>query len=235
MLSIVCWKWKPKGTYRSTFTARHVDTLAAMVARNYANPHRMVCVTDDPEGIDRSIETVPLWDDFANVPSPHGAGNPSCYRRLKAFSAEAEQWFGPRFVCIDLDCVIVSDMSPLWDRLDDFVICGDTNPSTPYNGSMYLLRAGSRKQVWDDFDPIRSPAITKRFGYFGSDQAWIGARLGTLEHRWTAKDGVYSYRNEIAKRGGALPANARIVIFHGQHDPWCPQCQRLPWVKEHYR
>jgi hypothetical protein len=234
MLSVVCFKWKPKVGYRSAFSAANVNVLRAMVKRHYQKPHRFICVTDDPRGIDANVEIIPLWDDYAAVPSPCGARQPSCYRRLKAFSKEALSLFGPRFVCLDLDCVVTGDLAPLWDRDEDFVIWGDTTPRTPYNGSMFLLRAGSRRQVWEDFDPVTSPAKGRALGYFGSDQAWIGACLGPHEARWSQGDGVYSYRNDI-KRAGGLPDDARIVMFHGGVDPWSAEAQRLPWVREYYR
>ncbi|HVI92277.1 MAG TPA: hypothetical protein VM659_28565 [Dongiaceae bacterium] len=235
MLSIVCFKWKPKGAYRSIFGAQTVNILKRMVDRHYANPHRVICVTDDARDIDPDIEIMPLWDDHANVPSPHGAGNPSCYRRLKAYSKEASDWFGPRFVILDLDCVIVRDMVPVWDTPADFCIWGDTNPMSPYNGSMQLMNTGARSQVWETFDPVESPKRSKAMGYFGSDQGWIAACLGPNENRWSTVNGVYSYRNHIARAAGKLPPNARIVFFHGQTDPWHPQAQALDWVKEHYR
>lgn len=235
MLSFVTWKWKPAGTYRSTFGPETVNTLRRMVARHYGGPHRFILVTDDPAGVDPGIEIVPLWKEFSTLPSPHGRGQPSCYRRLKMFSAEAAHWFGPRFVSMDLDCVITGDLSPIVDRPEEFCIWGDTNPTTPYNGSLVLMSAGARRQVYDDFDPARSPLIAKRLGYFGSDQAWIGARLGPGEAKWTAAEGVYSFRNQILPIGGRLPDNARIVIFHGRVDPWSGEAQKLDWVREHYR
>lgn len=235
-LAIVCWKWQPKPGYRSQFGARQVNVLRDMVARNLALPHRFICVTDDTAGIAPGIEIVKLWDDHATLPSPHGPLNPSCYRRLRAFSAEAGKWFGPRFASIDLDTVIVGDITPLLDRPEDFVIWGDTNPSTPYNGGFWLLRTGTRTKVWDNFDPTRSPAHATALGYFGSDQAWIGAALGPNEQRYGAADGVYSYRVHIQPALGLLPRNARIVFFHGKHDPWHANVQRNhPWVRHHYR
>jgi hypothetical protein len=115
------------------------------------------------------------------------------------------------------------------------VIWGDTNPTTPYNGSMWMLRAGSRVKVWKTFDPQRSPRLGLAKRYFGSDQAWIATCLGPNEKRWTRADGVYSYRNEIAPKGGALPADARIVFFHGRHDPWHSDIQaKHAWVREHW-
>lgn len=236
MLNIVCFKWKSPTGYRSTFGPKTVNTLRRMVERNYQKPHRFNCVTDDPTGIDPDIRVIKLWDDFAKVPSPHGHGQPSCYRRLKIFSDEAEQIIGPRFVSLDLDCVITRDMVPVWDRKEDFVIWGDTSPRTPYNGSMILMTAGSRRKVWEEFDPHTSPAIATKKGYFGSDQAWIGACLGPNETKWTRFDGVYSYRNDIRPRRGDLPDDARIVIMHGQWDPWSPEVWgRHPWVRQNYR
>ena len=235
MLTIVCWKWEPPAGYRSTFGPETVNTLARMVARHYPHPHRVVCVTDNPKGIDPAIGIVPLWDDYANVPNPHGPHQPSCYRRLKAFSVEAEQWFGKRFVSVDLDCVITGDMSPLWNRTEDFVIWGETNPRSFYNGSMWLMTAGSRRQVWDDFDPVQSPRKAKMNGRFGSDQGWISHRLGSGQAMWGRTHGVYSYRVHLKNGQRNLPPDARIVFFHGRYDPWDFQPQQLKWVQQHYR
>jgi hypothetical protein len=233
MLSVVCWKWKPPPGYRSSFGPETVNVLRAMVRRHYDAPHRFICVTDDAAGIDSDVEIVPLWADYSSVQNPYGARQPSCYRRLKAFSREAAAMFGDRFVSLDLDCVVTGDLRPLWDRPEEFVIWGDTSPRTPYNGSMFLLKAGARSCVWDDFDPKTSPVKSRAMGYFGSDQAWIGARLGPRETKWSQMDGVYSYRLDI-KRLGGLPDNARIVMFHGGVDPWSPEAQRLAWVRNYY-
>jgi hypothetical protein len=231
-LTVCCWKWRTPVGYRSKFDAKSVNVLRAMVARHYARPHRFVCITDDAKGIDGDIRTVPIWTDFAHLRGPNGV---NCYRRLRAFSAEAADLIGPRFVSLDLDCVITADVSPLWDRPEDFVIWGDTARGTPYNGSMFLLTAGARRQVWERFDPEHSPAYAKRLGYIGSDQAWIGACLGLNERKWSQADGVYSFRNEIHGKRRDLPANARVVIFHGKHDPWVPAVQaQHRWIKEHW-
>jgi hypothetical protein len=191
-------------------------------------------VSDDPKGLDPEVEVVPLWKDFADLPSPHGRGNPSCYRRLRMFSPDIGAVFGDRFVSLDLDCVITGDCRPLWDRPEDFLIWGDTNPSTFYNGSMVLMNAGARRQVWERFDPKKSPAEAQKAGHFGSDQAWISHCLGPKEARWGMADGVYSYRNHVASSG--LPENARIVMFHGHYDPWAANVQaKHDWVRTHYK
>ena len=203
-----------------------------MVARHYRHAHDFVCITDDPVGIDGDIRIVPIWDDFKDLPGPHGV---NCYRRLRAFSKEAAEIIGPRFVSLDLDWVFTAEVTPLWDAPVDFAITGDTARGTPYNGSMFMLRAGTRAKVWDTFDPLRSPARAKALGYIGSDQAWIGACLGPHERKWTKTDGVYSFRNEINGKHRQLPPGCRMVNFHGRHDPWMSHVQQQhPWIRNHY-
>lgn len=237
MISIVCFKWRAPPGYRSSFRGEHVDTLRRMVARHYPDPHRFICVTDDPRGIhEPGVEIFQLWDSFGTVRNPSGAKNPSCYRRLRLFARNAGSWLGERFVCLDLDAVIVGDMRPIWNRPDDFVIWKSATPGNPYNGSMFLNRSGTRAQLWEDFDPQSSPERTKAAGFYGSDQAWIGYRLGRNEPTWSQADGVYSFRVDFKYRPDPIPANARIIFFHGRGDPWSPEVyDRVSWVREFYR
>lgn len=236
--TVITWMWKAPPNYRSSFGAHQVNTLQRMVKRNYAHPHRFVCVTHETNGLDASVEVVKPWDDFKDLLNPHGGRNPSCYRRLRAFHPDIASTFGARFVSLDLDCVITADLMPLWDRPEDFVIWGDTNPKTAYNGSMFLLSAGARRQVWERFDPQRSPSLSYQAGCFGSDQGWISYCLGPNEVRWTKADGVYSYRNELMNKPEFIrepPENARAVFFHGPGDPWQAQIQnKHRWVRRHY-
>ncbi len=236
MLKVICWKWKPRQGYRSHFYPGTVNTLRSMVRRHYTGEHEFICITDDATGIDPDIRIIPLWNDHANILNPFGAHQPNCYRRLKAFSKEAAEFIGERFVSLDLDTVILKDVAPLWDRKEEFVIWGDTSKKTPYNGSMFLLKAGSRTRVWETFHPVVSPRASRLAGYFGSDQGWIGKALGPHEKKWSVADGVYSFRNHILPSGKPPPPDARIVFFHGKFDPWQTETQlKHPWIKEHYR
>lgn len=236
-LTVLTYKWAPRPGYRSKFTGEHVNTLARMVKRNYPHPHRFVCYTDDPSGIDPAlVDARELWNDYAAVLNPSAPERgPSCYRRLKMFARDAGEWLGPRICAMDLDVVITGDLTRIFHRSEDFVIWGDTSPPTLYNGSLVLFTAGCRPQLWEDFDPIESPALSRKMRYFGSDQAWISAKLGPLEAKFGRGDGVYSFRNHILRHNAPLPANARICVFHGAHDPDGPVAQRLEWVRRHYR
>ncbi len=138
-------------------------------------------------------------------------------------------------MCLDLDCVVTGDLTPIFEAPEDFRIWGLTHPNNPYNGSLVVMNAGARPQVWDNFDPVTSPQKASRAGFFGSDQAWLCACLGPNEAKFGKADGVYSYRLDVRPSSGRLPGDARIVFFHGQNDPWGPEARRLPWVKDNYR
>lgn len=237
MISVVCWLWPPKPNYRSQFNASHVNIFRNMIERHLHVPHEVVCITNIPKGIDERVRIIPLWDKWAEIPSPHGGISPACYRRLVAFSPEMKDVIGPRFISMDLDVVIVSDMTPIVQRTEDFIIWGSTLRRTPYNGSMWMMNAGARKQIYEEFDPKTVPQMTAKAGFHGSDQAWISYRLGHAEATWTPqKDGVYSFRTDIMQRRYKLPSDARIVFFQGHHDPQSRHdLARAAWIKEHYR
>lgn len=236
-MTFVTFKWKGIQHYRSKFEAEHVNVLFRMIDRHYRAPHRKVCVTDDPAGIDADIEVLELWKDHADVLNPNGPHrNPSCYRRLKLFAPDAGKVFGDRIVAMDLDMVITGDLIPLLSRQDDFVIWGQSDyPKTQwYNGSLWMLRTGTRPQVWTQFDPRVSPLMASKAGKKGSDQGWFSYILGPNQATWTTNDGVYSYRVHLKKHPWLLPENAKVVAFHGLVDPWHHEAQQVPWVRQHW-
>ncbi len=235
-LTFVSWRWQPPQGYRSTFGPETVYALRDMLARHCAIPHRFVCVTDQPQALP-GIETIPLWNECSQMHSPIGRSYPSCYRRLKLFAKDAGGVPGDRLVSIDLDTVIVGDVTPLFSRTEDFVIWGETDfPKTQwYCGSLWMLTKGKRPQVWSQFNEQTSPGIAMKAGCRGSDQGWIAYVLGKHEATWGRNDGVYSFRKHISKVPSyALPEGARLVAFHGKEDPWGYKSMQIPWVREHY-
>lgn len=237
MLEVVCWLWRPSATYRSQFSPHHANILRRMVARHYNKPHRFSCLTDQTEGFDPETRVIPLWGDHAGRQSLYGPDTPSCYRRLKAFDESMLDIIGKRFISLDLDVCLVNDVEPIFDRPEDFLIWGVRGRRTPWNGSMWMMNAGARQQVWTRFNENPEKAITRArgAGFYGSDQAWMNYVLGPNENSWSDKDGVYSYRMNIRPNKCALPSDARIVFFEGHYDPWNKVTQReAPWIKDHY-
>ena len=244
MISVVCWLWDDplfKNRDKFRYTVEHVVRLRRSVERHLTMPHRFLCVTDRPQSaFPDGVEAIPLWDDLAR----HG----SCYRRLKAFSPEMKDILGERFVSVDIDCVVTGDLDPLFSRPEDFVIWQDFSPIQPYCGSMFMMTAGSRSEVWTTFSIEAATDAKEERGYVGSDQAWISSVIPSAA-MWTRKDGVYSVRDKtfgagkihsfrgMLQRGATrpLPDDARIVFFHGARDPSLADFQKvLPWIEEHF-
>lgn len=204
-----------------------------MVRRHLHIPHEFVCITNCPEEIDSSIRTIPLWDELFD--------SDYCLVRLKAFAPEMRDIIGPRFAWLDLDVVIVDDITPIFDCVSDFKISGVELREQPYNGSIVLMNAGARAKVWHEFDFGRFKKAKAEKNYGGTDQAWIAVCLGEFEDVWIQRDGVYNYREHIDParplgNDGALPKNARIVVMNGRFSPEYAACRtKSPWIKEHWR
>jgi hypothetical protein len=238
-LTVVTWLWRQDG-YPTRFLPHHVNILRRMVARHLPLPHRFACFAESPRHLENGILHLPL------PPAPPievREGRPNCFRRLWAFSSEASE-VGERILSIDLDTVITREITPLIRRDEDIVLWKGTARNTPYNGGLWLLRTRSRTHVWTEFlaDPLAAWQRIQEAELVGSDQAWMALALGPDEATWSKSDGVYSFRNDMRWRPGPgdppppLPQNARVVSFHGRHNPWDERVQwEYPWVKEHYR
>lgn len=232
MLNIVCFKWKKikKGIQlpsKTEYSSNHVNVLYSMLNRHLTIPFNLICITDNATGIEREIKTLPLW----NLHTHLGG----CFNRLYVFSKDMKDIIGNRFVCIDLDCVILNNIDGLFDRNDDFIINSYKPINEPihdqyYNGSMFMMNAGARSKVWEYFDMETFNSIPKdiKKDLVGTDQAWIRYVLGKREKRWTEEDGVYEYRQVRFQ----MPDNVRIVFFSGKRDP---SMARDEWVRRNWK
>lgn len=238
-LTVATFKWQAPPGYRNRFSGRHVNALAAMFRRHLHMPFEFVCITDDPAGIDPDIRVLPLWDDLANVGNPHGPREPSCYRRLKLFSAQMAPLFSDRILWCDLDMVLTRDVTPLFDRPESAVLLSTDVAHIPVNGSLVLFTPSAHRDVWDDFDPAVSPQAARRSGCHGSDQGWLAHKLLPRAATWTpgpGGDGIYFFGQHLrqTQMQGRLPDDARLVSFHGRGNPWDVEQQRHAWIREHY-
>jgi hypothetical protein len=115
--------------------------------------------------------------------------------------------------------VVTGPLDPLFDRKDDFTILqgiNTTNPN-PMNGSVWMLRAGARPDVWSDFS-VEAAQTKTRIHSFADDQGWFEHKFADAG-AWGPKDGVYGFKKDGWPSGEALPAAARIVAFPGWRDP----------------
>ena len=232
-ISIVCWKWAqptdaPTTKKHTRFTSAHVNALYEMLCKHVSIPFKLICVTDDPEGIQSEIQTIPLWDEWRHLGG--------CFTRLVCFKKDFAL-FGKRFVSIDLDCIILQDITPILKRRGDFIIWKPEDPMhriATYCGSLWMMNAGARPQVYNEFDPIM--IRPKRNGKYlgGTDQLHI-SRVLRDEKLFTARDGVYNFVPDVVMQVRPLPSNTRIVFFNGRYMPDdIHLANRYPWIKTAY-
>lgn len=241
-LSIVTFYWHdPKAKHHGhyEFGPDHVNKLARGFRKHLKLEHDFVCITDNPAGIDTSlVRIIPLWDDFRDIGR--------CFTRLKVYSEEMEKLIGNRFACIDLDVVLVNDVTPIFNRTEPFIGYRDSKNPTCYSGALYMMDAGVKASVYKSFNRLYS-MIPQQFReehfrlnfnkfseFVGSDQSWQTEVLGKGLPKWTADDGIYDYWT--VEELPILPANARIVFTNGmRRDVSMPAFQRKhPWIMEHW-
>ena len=248
MLTILGWLWKNPNPEGPQYEPEHANVWARMIHRHLSLPHRFLVVTDTPEAeFDPLITPIPLWDYWRDLKRPGLSEDlPQCFVRLFAWSAE----FGDllrrtfklppqdpaRFVSIDIDCLVLDDLEPLLGRTEEFLIyrrfsankANNRAAATYYQGSMWMMNAGARRTVWQNFHGLESvERIDPR--RIGTDQAWICEVLGPDEPGWDLSDGVLSYQSHIACPGSIWHDHrpeevpqfpARIVFFQGPVNPW---------------
>jgi hypothetical protein len=215
--NFVMWKWGSPETGSSLYgrdntkvpTADHVNRMASMIRRNWPGySGRLICVTDDPEGINDSVETVQIWQNFRK----HG----KCYLRLRCFDPAVIPLLGEDIVSIDLDAVITGDLRPLFENESEpFRIWKIKRESrSELCGSMWRLRIGYRPDIFADFDPEIALQLRRTHGLIGSDQAWMAYKLGGDVPGWGERDGIFSFRFHAASVGQAAfsPRNRRGLV-----------------------
>lgn len=227
MITVLTWLWSQPGM-RTRYTTEHVALWADMVSRNLSMPHRLACVTTETDLPPNVIRIEPPGE-FEDVEPTWGPTKPNCFRRLSMFRRDAGKIFGRRFVCMDLDVVIGGPLDPLFDRKEDLVLYRGTDPSRPYNGSMMLIKAGCRPEVYEHFDQAGADASGSAF--VGSDQAWLAHKLGWNEATWGEEDGVWHWKRywPLCKK-----VRPRVLFFPGKRKPW-EFARIVPFIRSNYR
>lgn len=222
--------------WRDLYNHRHVNALASMVS-THSPGIRVVCLTDTPEGIE--CETHPLPPD-PKVPLNRKF---NCYRRLWLYSAEAAEAFPGSILSIDLDCLILRDIRPLFSGHEFRIL---KSPRFHFNGSLQLHRTGTRTHFWNALDRhavLTMYAQTRRRRLVGSDQRWL-SWISPEEATFWEEDGV-GYRDLKGASGDPvydarlahLLDEFRIIFFPGSLDskPWSDAMkERTPQIYDAY-
>lgn len=241
MLSVVTYWWQPDGSGKfSVYGPNDVRLLQRMVARHLHLPHQFICITDQPEVFadDADIRTVRI-DWTTHVPG-------TCYVRLFTLSPEARKILGERVLQLDLDIIVVGDMTPIVTRDEDLVLwrnprkwaltypeVGHAKALSWFNGALMLHSPGTWGVVWQNFDPTKPGAR--------DDQWLISDYVGKDNPYWDQSHGIYRFAGPHkpwqGMSGGVLPDDARIIMFAGSSNkPWLEKTRaENPWIVEHWR
>jgi len=217
------------------YSSEYVNILHRMVKRNITLDYQMVCLTDDPRGIDPEVVTYSLPKDLGGW-------------WVKPYMYSKDLPIQGTILYMDLDVVLSGNIDKLftyhpgkWCVIRDF-----TRAMRPkwakYNSSVVRFQTGQLDHVWTDFkDDFRN--IMKRMH---GDQDWLYERDNSAilwPDSW-----IQSWKWEIRKdrhlapglKGGRklktienVTPNVEccICVFHGDPNPH--NCDD-PWVKENW-
>lgn len=242
---IVLWKWESVISFGDRrYTYQHVNVMHEMLLRHTASmvraPVRVVCVTDDPGGIE--CDTFPLWRDGGNLLNATKSSLPSCYRRLKLYDAATQRDMGiepgDRVVSLDLDSVVCGDLRHILEKEGVFVgwkLAGKFHEEV-YNGSFQMFTAGTLQHIWSEFDPQTSPLQAHHAGFLGSDQSWLSMHLVGKEGSTDIAFPEFASYPLHLRVSRTFTGKHRLVFFHGRQKPWSTDAlHESPWIQRHWR
>lgn len=232
MITVVAWWWK-KADGSDLFGPEYLANMRNMLARHLHREHEFVVVTDSPARVPAGIRTERITE---------LQDTPRCRRRMKQYDRAFAAKLGTRILSIDLDVVIVDDITPLVDRREPLV-CWKVGYAGVYSGSFVLYDFGALHDLWETYrrEPDAFPARAQPRGV-GSDQAmlnlWLQGRPPPAQ--WTERDGFVTFfgkgyekleHHGVGPNHQELPEGARIVVLGSadkaaldeQHYEWCAE------------
>ncbi|MEJ6002852.1 glycosyltransferase [Paucibacter soli] len=236
---ILCMKWGTK------YGPEYVNRLYAMVARHLHGPFKFVCLTDRSEGIRAEVQCLPIPE--LKLP----AGIPERgWTKLTTFEADLHGLKGTALF-LDLDVVIVDDITPFFEVPGEFLIIHDWK--RPWritgNSSVYRFQLGAHADVLAKFRR-EAEAIRRQVR---NEQAYLSNEMhaqGKLKYWDAAWCASYKYHciptwPTSYWRDPIIPKGARILIFHGVMNPpdalagrnmgnW-RHARPAHWIAEHWR
>lgn len=252
---VACLKWGTR------YPGEYANRLFRAVRAHLGRPHRFVCFTDEPSGLDPAIEVRPI----PPVPVPRAEWSHGMWPKLM-LTGEGVLEPGTPVLFLDLDLMVTGDLGPFLDsvaREGGLWIIREWNPALlkllPValrpdrggNSSVVAWIAGEQDHIARDFaaDPAAGRAA------FGNDQAYLTARARGRRYwpyAWCAsfkRHCVWYWPLNLVMRHPQPPRWARVVVFHGKPDPtdlidadsrrrWGGRRKfgfgPVPWVREYW-
>lgn len=236
--NVLCIKWGDR------YPSYYVNRLHSMVRANLGATHRFICFTDDPSGIDKGVECLPI----PAVPLERSARERG-WRKLATFAWPLYDLQGTALF-LDLDVVIVRPIDDLFELDGTFIMAHDKRLSSRgiSNSSVYRFELGAHHDLLDEYrsDPA---AIASRFR---NEQAYLSARMQAAHalREWP-RNRCVSFKYDCLPpwplnfvRPAHCPPEAQVVFFHGHPKPHEAMAgfnslrrftRPTPWIAEHWK
>lgn len=171
--------------------SEYVNKLYHSVNKNLTVPHKFVCFTDNPDGVE--CETRPI----------EGEG---WYAKLYLF----RQFTEGKVIFFDLDTLILQNINFLTKYNGKFAILRDFYRPQGYGSGIMLWRGGFGHDITDRYESMGRPHLS------GGDQEFIErhARGKLLQDLFPKK--IVSYK---AHAMAGVPDSVAVVCFHGYPKP----------------
>lgn len=218
---ILCMKWGTK------YGPEYVNRLYAMARRHLQGEFRFICLTDNTDGLRSEVECFVIpeldWQLYPNQPD-------RAWKKLATFSPDLQHKYGLHGTALflDLDVVVVGALDDFFTQPGPFRIIHDY--ARPWkkrritgNSSVYRFEIGAHTDVLDYFQKH----VEQVQQQFRNEQAYLSdylhkqAQLAYWPEAWCPSFKYHgipawpsNYWNEPF-----IPADARVVIFHGECNP----------------
>ncbi|MEM7624589.1 MAG: hypothetical protein AAF333_03055 [Planctomycetota bacterium] len=217
-VNVICLKWGDR------YSADYVNRLYRGVARHLQRPHRFVCFTEDAQGLDEGIDTVPL----DQITVDETLRN-DIFLKVAVINS-VSGLVGPALF-LDLDVVILGSLDEFFDyEPDKFCIIHNWLPKHKTlfrdlpdigNSSVFRFTPGECDHVLERFLADPDHARTA----YPTEQAFLTDAMTGHRCYWPAS-WARSFKRHAMR---VFPLNlllkpkldlgTKILVFHGRPDP----------------
>jgi hypothetical protein len=187
------------------YPAAYVTALQRAVELHLMRPHRFVCMTDDPAGIEAETMPVPL-------------GLPGWWGKVALFAP----FWKRRRLFFDLDTVVRGSVDDFAEWAGPFAALRPFAARHGLASGLMSIAPGFRTDIWQHFAADPQAAIARCRAeadppWNQGDQRWLEL-MGAACSYWQdiVPGQVVSWKTDC--QAGVPPA-ARVIAFHGRPDP----------------
>ena len=241
--TVICMKWGKR------YGPDYVNRLYSMVQRHTQRPTRLVCYTDDAEGIIKEVESFPL----PHIVLPENRRwHP--WRKISLWQKELDGISG-EVLYLDLDTVVTGGLDDFFDYKPGHY-CVARNWTQPNqrigNTSVYRFEVGAHTYLYDRLMNECADVMARH----SNSQTFISREIKDMEF-WPDAWCV-SFKHSLIPAWPlnlfvkpALPQDTKVVAFTGKPDPdeaiegrwprehwyhlFYKRVRPTPWIAEHWR